>query len=511
MGIRIICAVFLFLTFLSGARAQESSHGAHGSQDDQHQYDDLRLESEKQGKSHIRQLPVQSKEENLESEGKSTKLLAEILEERELVEYGFYGHEYDHEQRHDDGHLSTKGLWFQAMGSSLLVSSASLVSLLILPFTVSNGKPPRGLVDALAAFGVLLLYSSSCFLLDRTTGASKHFLNWEGINAKIYSGDAIQAGSMLGDAFLHQLPHAFGRSAHSHGDEHHKQGGGGMGQEGEHSHGHSLADLSVGLAVLGGILLFFLIEKIVRSTEELSGGASFGHSHHRHRSKKDESDSEEEGGAQADNRDDDEYNSNLGLRKRTGKGEGESIGENISDKARFTELQGTKSKKKNESVNEVEAEQAKGSSKLVVGYLNLFSDDVHNFTDGMALGSAFLAHGTVGGWSRTLFLLAHELPQEVGDFGILVSSGFGVFKAIVFNFLSALVSLAGTAVALWMGRSAVNSSIIEGFTAGGFIYIAVGSVMPDMQSRGSSLRTSITQFLSLIVGMGIALALSLAE
>jgi zinc transporter ZupT len=53
------------------------------------------------------------------------------------------------------------------------------------------------------------------------------------------------------------------------------------------------------------------------------------------------------------------------------------------------------------------------SSSLVFGYLNLFSDGVHNFTDGMALGSAFLIYGSVGGWSRTMFLLAHELPQEV--------------------------------------------------------------------------------------------------
>lgn len=50
---------------------------------------------------------------------------------------------------------------------------------------------------------------------------------------------------------------------------------------------------------------------------------------------------------------------------------------------------------------------------LVLGYLNLFSDGVHNFTDGMALGAAFVHHGAVGGWSRTLFMLAHELPQEV--------------------------------------------------------------------------------------------------
>ncbi|KAK8958157.1 IAA-alanine resistance protein 1 [Platanthera guangdongensis] len=101
------------------------------------------------------------------------------------------------------------------------------------------------------------------------------------------------------------------------------------------------------------------------------------------------------------------------------------------------------------------------SSNLVFGYLNLFSDGVHNFTDGMALGSAFLLHGPVGGWSRTLFLLAHELPQEVGDFGILVRSGFSVSKALFFNFLSALVALSGTALALVLGKDPGQSSLIE--------------------------------------------------
>ncbi|CAK9170481.1 unnamed protein product [Ilex paraguariensis] len=94
-------------------------------------------------------------------------------------------------------------------------------------------------------------------------------------------------------------------------------------------------------------------------------------------------------------------------------------------------------------------------TNLVFGYLNLFSDGVHNFTDGMALGSAFLLYGSVGGWSRTLFLLAHELPQEIGDFGILVRSGFSVSKALFFNFLSALVALAGTALvsSVWLVKA----------------------------------------------------------
>ncbi|CAL5430311.1 unnamed protein product [Camellia sinensis] len=123
----------------------------------------------------------------------------------------------------------------------------------------------------------------------------------------------------------------------------------------------------------------------------------------------------------------------------------------------------------------------------------LHVDDDHNFTDGMALGSAFLLYGSVGGWSRNLFLLAHELPQEIGDFGILVRSNFSVSKALFFNFLSALVALAGTALALVMGQDPGQSSLIEGFTAGGFVYIAVAGVLAEM-NNGSSLAIKCKAF-----------------
>ncbi|CAL5354576.1 unnamed protein product [Camellia sinensis] len=82
---------------------------------------------------------------------------------------------------------------------------------------------------------------------------------------------------------------------------------------------------------------------------------------------------------------------------------------------------------------------------------------VHNFTDGMALGSAFLLYGSVGGWSRTLFLLAHELPQE----------------------------------ALVMGQDQGRSSLIERFTAGRFVYIAVAKVLAEMNNGSSSAIKSI--------------------
>uniref|UniRef100_A0A2P2MUX6 IAA-alanine resistance protein 1 n=1 Tax=Rhizophora mucronata TaxID=61149 RepID=A0A2P2MUX6_RHIMU len=129
----------------------------------------------------------------------------------------------------------------------------------------------------------------------------------------------------------------------------------------------------------------------------------------------------------------------------------------------------------------------------------------------MALGSAFLLYGSVGGWSRTLFLLAHELPQEVGDFGILVRSGFSVFKALFFNFLSALVALLGTALALLWGQDPGQSSLIEGFTAGGFIYIAVAGVLAEMNNSKSTLGSAAAEITSLVMGMAVALCISLVE
>ncbi|CAL5430291.1 unnamed protein product [Camellia sinensis] len=111
----------------------------------------------------------------------------------------------------------------------------------------------------------------------------------------------------------------------------------------------------------------------------------------------------------------------------------------------------------------VEKELYHSPSNLVFGYLNLFSDGVHNFIDGMALGSAFLLYGSVSGWSRTLFLLAHELPQV-------------------------------------------------GFMTGGFVYIAVAKVLAEMNNGSSSaIKSTVLQLTSLISGMTITLCMSLVE
>lgn len=420
-----------------------------------------------------------------------SKLPEELAEEEDMKLYGFglphdYHHHHDHHHFIESTELSGLGLWLNALGCSFLVSMASLICLITLPVIFAQGKPSKAVVDSLALFG---------------------------------------AGAMLGDAFLHQLPHAFG-GEHSHSHDNHADHHDHDADSG-HGHAHSLADLSTGISILAGIVLFLLVEKLVRYVEENSRGANswtHGHHHHSHNSinkLKDDKDSDvntqtqspnakkERLLAEAEGKDDNGFlkgdnptKSESSLRKRTGSNA--TKGDNPSDKAVDSSADDIKSSNTREPV--------RPPSSLVFGYLNLFSDGVHNFTDGMALGSAFLLYGSVGGWSRTLFLLAHELPQEIGDFGILIRSGFSIPKALLFNFLSALVALAGTALALLLGKDPGQSSLIEGFTAGGFIYIAIAGVLAEMNNSGSTtLRSTAIHIISLTMGMAVALGISLVE
>lgn len=415
------------------------------------------------------------------------RLLPEELAEEADLELDALGHDHHHHHGHHHDHshgdfqpeMSPMGVWLSAMGCSLLVSMASLVCLVLLPVIFFKGKPSKAMVDALAVFG---------------------------------------AGAMLGDSFFHQLPHAFGGGhSHSHDHEDHSHAH-------EHSHAHSLEDLSVGMSILFGIVLFFIVEKIVRYVEDNSqkGAHSFGHGHHHHhhnrqdisdKAKLDDTESDHEGKDTDPTEKDSLHDDSIGkLDERSNKESNATIRKRSSSSSSASDKEPSKSETDPAPSKALASEDSPVSnSNLVFGYLNLFSDGVHNFTDGMALGSAFLLHGSAGGWSRTLFLLAHELPQEVGDFGILVRSGFTVSKALFFNFLSALVALAGTALALSLGKDPGHSSLIEGFTAGGFIYIAVAGVLPQMNDQKTTLSNSLTQLIFLTMGMLVALGISLVE
>ena len=134
-----------------------------------------------------------------------------------------------------------------------------------------------------------------------------------------------------------------------------------------------------------------------------------------------------------------------------------------------------------------------------IGYINLSADLVHNFLDGILIGVSYLAGVSVG-VATTIAIVLHEIPQEIGDFGILLHAGFSRGRALFFNFLTALLAVLGTGVALAVGTAAANFvPFVLPIAAGGFLYIAGSDLVPELHKEKTVLR-SITQFLSIVFG-----------
>ncbi|MEI6494864.1 MAG: ZIP family metal transporter [bacterium] len=137
-----------------------------------------------------------------------------------------------------------------------------------------------------------------------------------------------------------------------------------------------------------------------------------------------------------------------------------------------------------------------------VGYLSLISDGLHNVIDGAIIGSSFLVGPGVG-VATTLAVILHEVPQEIGDFAVMLHSGFSRAKALWFNFLSALTAFIGLGLALYLGKSSENfAELILPFAAGGFIYIAASDLIPELH-KTLELRRSLLQVLAILIGIGL--------
>ena len=136
------------------------------------------------------------------------------------------------------------------------------------------------------------------------------------------------------------------------------------------------------------------------------------------------------------------------------------------------------------------------------GYMNLFGDAVHNFIDGLVIAATFLTDIRLG--IITSFAIAlHEIPQEIGDFGVLLYSGFSRKKALFANFLVALTAVFGGIIGYFLSFQIENmTSYLLPFTAGGFIYIAASDLMPEIRKE-TSLRKSMLSFGVFLVGIAI--------
>lgn len=137
-----------------------------------------------------------------------------------------------------------------------------------------------------------------------------------------------------------------------------------------------------------------------------------------------------------------------------------------------------------------------------IGNMIIISDGIHNFVDGLLIGGSFLVSSEVG-LATTLAVVLHEIPQEIGDFGVLIHSGFSKTKALLYNFLSSIFAFGGLLVAIYFLNFGQNFiKFILAFTAGGFIYVALSDLVPSLNKSGSLFNSAI-QLLSILIGIGI--------
>lgn len=144
--------------------------------------------------------------------------------------------------------------------------------------------------------------------------------------------------------------------------------------------------------------------------------------------------------------------------------------------------------------------------------MNLVGDAVHNLVDGMIIAAAYLV-SIPAGLVTTLAVMLHEIPQEIGDFGILVYGGYSPKKALLANFLIGLFAVLGAIVALLIGaRVEAFADYLLPITAGAFIYIAGSDLIPELNQRHShTASNAVWQLVMMVLGACVMLLPGLLE
>lgn len=135
-----------------------------------------------------------------------------------------------------------------------------------------------------------------------------------------------------------------------------------------------------------------------------------------------------------------------------------------------------------------------------LGWLNVIGDGLHNFIDGMIIFAGFAAGPEVG-LAVLVSIILHEIPQEIGDFGVLLYSGFSRLKALAFNFISALTAVIGVLIAYFLYEKTQDAALfLMSFAAGGFVYIAASDLIPELHKE-KRLTKSIFTFILFVVAL----------
>ena len=295
---------------------------------------------------------------------------------------------------------------------------------------------------------------------------------------------AFAVGGLLGDTLFHLLPEIF------------------LGEDSPEHVSFVMVEpnknLLLGVAIMVGFVTFVAMDKALRIATGGEGGHDHSHGNG-HASGQIEGGEKAAASAKASGSD---KSSETGLRQR--KGDNTAVAAPSS------------------SDKEINASVKLG------GYLNLIADFTHNITDGLAMSSAFYASPTVGA-TTTVAVFFHEIPHEVGDFALLIQSGFSKRAAMGAQFVTAIGALLGTCIGIAIQEFGGNSSgagaatgpglfgtslqwgdMLLPFTAGTFLYVGTVAVIPELletgPNKGAELKKTITQFAAMAAGAGIMLA-----
>lgn len=331
-------------------------------------------------------------------------------------------------------------LWVYSIGSTLLISFMPFVFLSLIPLK-ANTAENESMLKILLSFG---------------------------------------SGGLLGDAFLHLIPHA--QPSHHNGQSSHSDSY----AHDDFRHSHEPHDMTVGSYVLAGILTFLTVEKLVR----ILRSEYIIHSH-----------SHGNGSSSSDDQ------KKIGKQHKADRVSKEKKSYVSSTEESLHSCSDDEHKHLIEKTSDV-------TGFKVAAYLNMVADFAHNFTDGLAIGASFYA-GTTIGVVTMITVLVHEIPHEVGDFAILIQSGFSKKKAMSVQLLTALGALTGCVLSLCSTNAdelsdTASSSWILPFTAGGFIYIATVTVIPELLEN-TSVWQSIKEVVALLTGIALMFLIAAYE
>lgn len=256
-------------------------------------------------------------------------------------------------------------------------------------------------------------------------------------NAILVTGQALAAGGLMGDVFLHILSHATNYE-----------------QE------------NVGLWILLGFTIFLVVDMILRTVHSHDHSSSHTHSHD-HQDDKDD---------------------------KTANGESTPPQTTTTTELLFTPAV----------------------------LLNIAGDALHNFTDGLAIGASFatfaVTHDKVTfaslmasqGGLATISILFHEIPHELGDYCVLLKGGFSKRSAILTQFMTAIAAMVGSLVGLWAVEGYGSHSMVY-LTAGGFVYLAAVTILPQVLDEHASAKLRFVQLLAFCTGIAFMYAVLLLE